>query len=103
MEALVTPFMREEWMLPLHAPLREICSAAGETPTLEQNMLVEQYVLGGVLRPLSKAEMDAYRAPFIEPGEGRRPTLTWPRQIPIEGELAGKSRPGRRRSRPHRR
>ena len=32
--------------------------------------------------------MDEYRRPFAEPGEGRRPTLTWPRQIPIEGEPA---------------
>jgi len=32
--------------------------------------------------------MEAYRRPFREPGEGRRPTLTWPRQIPIEGEPA---------------
>ena len=32
--------------------------------------------------------MAEYRRPFAEPGEGRRPTLTWPRQIPIEGEPA---------------
>ena len=32
--------------------------------------------------------MNVYRAPFLEPGESRRPTLTWPRQIPIEGEPA---------------
>src|SRR5262249_5647477 len=29
-----------------------------------------------------------YRRPFAEPGEGRRPTLTWPRDIPIEGDPA---------------
>ena len=33
-------------------------------------------------------EMEAYRRPYREPGEGRRPTLTWPRQLPIEGEPA---------------
>jgi haloalkane dehalogenase len=31
---------------------------------------------------------DLYRRPFAEPGEGGRPTLTWPRQIPFEGEPA---------------
>ena len=41
-----------------------------------------------ILRTLSAAEMAQYRRPFAEPGEGRRPTLTWPRQIPIEGEPA---------------
>jgi len=41
-----------------------------------------------ILRKLSDEEMAEYRRPFAEPGEGRRPTLTWPRQIPIEGEPA---------------
>jgi haloalkane dehalogenase len=41
-----------------------------------------------ILRHLSAEEMAAYRRPFAEPGEGRRPTLTWPRQIPIEGDPA---------------
>jgi len=88
MEVLVTPFTQEEWSVPARAPLREICSPAGETLILEQNLFVEQYLPNLVLRSLSEAEMQAYRAPFLEPGEGRRPTLTWPRQIPIEGEPA---------------
>jgi len=40
------------------------------------------------MRKLSDDEMDAYRAPFREPGESRRPTLTWPREIPVNGEPA---------------
>jgi haloalkane dehalogenase len=32
--------------------------------------------------------MTEYRRPYTTPGEDRRPTLTWPRQIPIEGEPA---------------
>ena len=48
---------------------------------------VHQGILpGSILRKLSPEEHDAYRAPFREAGEGRRPTLTWPRQIPIAGE-----------------
>ncbi len=43
---------------------------------------------GSVLPKLEEGEMDVYRRPFLEPGEGRRPTLTWPRQIPIDGEPA---------------
>jgi haloalkane dehalogenase len=30
--------------------------------------------------------MSVYRSPYLTPGESRRPTLTWPRQIPIDGE-----------------
>ena len=41
MEALVTPFTREEWSVPARAPLRDMCSAAGEKLVLEQNMFVE--------------------------------------------------------------
>jgi len=55
---------------------------------LEKNVFVEQVLPGSILRDLTDAEMAVYRAPFLEPGEGRRPTLTWPRQIPIAGEPA---------------
>jgi haloalkane dehalogenase len=41
---------------------------------------------GQVMRPLAEAEMAHYRRPFANPGEDRRPTLTWPRQIPLDGE-----------------
>jgi haloalkane dehalogenase len=61
-------------------------SEAGESMILEQNMFVEQILPGAVTRDLSDAEMEVYRGPYLEPGEGRRPTLTWPRQIPLEGE-----------------
>jgi haloalkane dehalogenase len=63
-------------------------SPAGEQMILEQNMFVEGVLPGMVLRDLSDAEMAEYRRPFLEPGEGRRPTLTWPRQLPIAGEPA---------------
>lgn len=39
------------------------------------------------MRALTPAEMAAYRAPFLE-REARRPTLAWPREIPIEGQPA---------------
>lgn len=55
---------------------------------LQQNFFVERILPASIMRPLSDDEMAAYRAPFAEPGEGRRPTLTWPREIPIDGEPA---------------
>ncbi len=63
-------------------------SPAGEEMVLEQNIFVEGVLPGSILRKLTDAEMNEYRRPFAEPGEGRRPTLTWPRQIPIAGEPA---------------
>lgn len=55
---------------------------------LEKNVFVEKVLPGSVLRELTEEEMAVYRRPFANSGEDRRPTLTWPRQIPIEGEPA---------------
>ncbi len=55
---------------------------------LQDNVFVEQVLPGAILRPLSEAEMAAYREPFLAAGEARRPTLSWPRQIPIAGTPA---------------
>jgi haloalkane dehalogenase len=55
---------------------------------LDNNVFVERILPGSVLRDMTDAEMDVYRRPYTEPGESRRPTLTWPREIPIEGEPA---------------
>jgi haloalkane dehalogenase len=63
-------------------------SEAGESIVLEKNVFVERILPGSVLRGLTEAEMAVYNAPYREPGESRRPTLTWPRQIPIENEPA---------------
>jgi haloalkane dehalogenase len=53
---------------------------------LEKNVFIERVLPGSILRKLDPQEMAEYRRPFIEAGEGRRPTLTWPRQIPIAGD-----------------
>ena len=55
---------------------------------LEKNTFIERVLPSSIMRKLSEDEMEAYRAPFAQAGEGRRPTLTWPRETPIEGEPA---------------
>jgi hypothetical protein len=55
---------------------------------LQQNIFIEQSIVKGTMRPFTDDEMAEYRRPFLEPGEGRRPMLTWPRQLPIGGEPA---------------
>src|SRR5262245_27037965 len=89
MEAIVRPQGWDHWdnmnMRPLLQALR---SEAGETMVLQDNFFIEEILPGAILRTLSAEEMAEYRRPFAEPGEGRRPTLTWPREIPIEGEPA---------------
>ena len=52
---------------------------------LTKNLFVERILPASILRTLSDEEMAEYRRPFVDPGEDRRPTLTWPREIPIDG------------------
>jgi len=61
-------------------------SDGGENMVLDKNIFVERVLAGAVIRGLGEEEMTHYRKPYLDPGEDRRPTLTWPRQIPIEGE-----------------
>ena len=86
MEAIVRPVTWTEWPEAARGVFQGLRSPAGEAMILEKNLFVERVLPGSILRDLSDEEMAEYRRPFLEAGEGRRPTLTWPRQIPIEGE-----------------
>ena len=88
MEAIVAPVTWDDWPEQARGIFQAFRSPKGEELILERNFFVEKILPSSVLSPLSDEVMDAYRRPFEEPGEGRRPTLTWPRQIPIEGEPA---------------
>ena len=88
MEAIVQPLSWDQWPEMARALFQTFRSPDGESAVLEKNVFVENVLPGSVLRGLTDAEMAVYRRPFQEPGESRRPTLTWPRQIPIEGEPA---------------
>ena len=89
MEAIVRPQGWDHWdVMNMRPFLEALRSDAGEKMVLEENFFIEKIVPGAVLRTLTAEEMAEYRRPFAEPGEGRRPTLTWPREIPIEGEPA---------------
>ena len=89
MEAIVRPQGWDHWdVMNMRPFLEALRSDAGEKMVLEENFFIEKIVPGAVLRTLTTEEMAEYRRPFAEPGEGRRPTLTWPREIPIEGKPA---------------
>ena len=88
MEAILMPLNWEQWPEAARRVFQGFRSPAGEAMVLENNVFVERVLPGSVLRKHDGNEMEIYRRPFREPGESRRPTLTWPRQIPIEGEPA---------------
>lgn len=87
MEAIVMPVTWEQWPEAARGIFQGFRSETGESMVIEKNLFVEAVLPGSILRTLSEEEMDEYRRPFLEP-EHRRPTLTWPRQIPIAGEPA---------------
>jgi haloalkane dehalogenase len=86
MEAIVAPIAWDAFPAAVADLFRALRSPAGDKLVLEDNVFVEAVLPGAILRKLSDDEMAEYRRPFAEPGEGRRPTLTWPRQIPLDGE-----------------
>ena len=88
MEAIVMPVTWEQWPDPARPIFQAFRSPAGEEMVLDKNVFVERVLPGSVLRDLTDEEMAEYRRPFAEQGERRRPTLTWPREIPIDGEPA---------------
>ncbi|MEM9088725.1 MAG: haloalkane dehalogenase [Cyanobacteria bacterium P01_F01_bin.53] len=88
MEAVVAPLPNWDAFSAGKEIFQSLRSAAGEQMVLEENFFVEKILPNMIMRDLTDAEMAEYRRPFAEPGEGRRPTLTWPRQIPIEEDPA---------------
>lgn len=88
MEAIVAPVTWDAWPETARPIFQALRTAAGEEMILEKNVFVERILPASIMRDLTEEEMAVYRAPFTTPGERRRPTLTWPRQIPIDGEPA---------------
>ena len=88
MEAIVKPLEWSEWPEGATRIFRGLRSDAGEEMILEKNLFVETILPGSIIRDLDDEEMTVYRQPFVNAGEDRRPTLTWPRQIPLGGEPA---------------
>ena len=88
MEAIVKPLTWAQWPEASRRVFQGFRSESGESMILEKNVFVERVLPGSIERKLTEEEMAEYRRPFKQPGEDRRPTLTWPREIPIEGEPA---------------
>ena len=86
MEAIVKPIESwDDWPENARGIFQGFRSESGDEMVLEKNLFVEGVLPAAILRDLEEEEMNEYRRPFSEPGESRRPTLTWPREIPIEG------------------
>lgn len=88
MESFVQPLRWQAVPGAIDQIFRALRSPAGEQMVLQDNIFIERMLPGSIMRTLSDDEMNAYRKPFIRAGEDRRPMLSWPRQLPIDGEPA---------------
>ena len=86
MESIVMPLEWSDFNEHMRPAFEAMRSPAGDAMVLQENAFVEQVLLGSIQRPLSDVVKAEYRRPFLNPGEDRRPTLSWPRQIPVAGE-----------------
>ena len=86
MEAIVKEMTWDDWDKNAKSIFQGFRSDAGEDLVLEKNYFIEKVLPGSIIRTLDADEMNEYRRPFLSSGEDRRPTLSWPREIPIEGE-----------------
>lgn len=86
METIVTPLTWDDWPEASRRIFQGMRSDAGEEMILAKNVFVERILPNSVLSPISDEDLAIYRKPYLEPGESRRPTLTWPRELPIDGE-----------------
>lgn len=88
MEAIVRPVTWDEWPESARRFFQGLRSEAGEEMILVRNLFIENVLPASIIRELDEAEMNEYRKPYLQVGEARRPMLTWPRQIPIDGAPA---------------
>ncbi|MEK3723047.1 haloalkane dehalogenase [Paenibacillus sp. FSL H8-0034] len=86
MEAIIKPRSWSEIPETGRKIFQALRSPAGEQMVLEQNSFIEVNLPINILRKLTEVELEQYRRPFVEPGEARRPTLSWARQLPFDGE-----------------
>jgi haloalkane dehalogenase len=88
MEAIAAPLNWSDIPEQGHALFKALRSPEGERMVLEENIFIEKILLQAVIRRLTQEELNYYREPFRNAGEDRRPMLSWPRSLPIDGEPA---------------
>jgi haloalkane dehalogenase len=88
MEAIAVPMHWSDLPEQGRPFFRALRSPDGEQMVLQDNIFIEKILPAAVLRRFTDEEMDYYRQPFRNPGEDRRPMLSWPRSLPLDGEPA---------------
>jgi haloalkane dehalogenase len=88
MEAIAAPLIWSDIPQYGHPLFKALRSPEGERMVLQENIFIEKILPQAVIRQLTNEELNHYRSPFRNSGEDRRPMLSWPRSLPIDGEPA---------------
>ena len=86
MERITVPLKWEQWPEAGTKIFKLFRSEVGEELILDKNIFVERILFADPITPMSDKTKEEYLRPFLNPGEDRRPTLTFPRNIPLDGE-----------------
>lgn len=86
MEGIAIPLTWEKWPEIARKIFSLFRTDAGEELVLKKNFFVERLLLTDPISPMSEKDKKEYLRPYLDEGESRRPTLTWPRNIPLDGE-----------------
>jgi len=86
MEGITVPLKWEQWPEAGTKIFKLFRSEVGEELILDKNIFVERILFADPITPMSNETKEEYLRPFLNPGEDRRPTLTFPRNIPLDGE-----------------
>lgn len=83
MEGVTVPLTWDQWPEAGKKIFKLFRSDAGEELILDKNFFVERILLNDPIKPMSNETRNEYLRPFVNSGEDRRPTLTFPRNIPF--------------------
>ena len=86
MEGVTVPLTWDQWPEAGTKIFKLFRSDAGEELILDKNFFVERLLFNDPIKPMSEETRAEYLRPFINSGEDRRPTLTFPRNIPFNEE-----------------
>jgi len=86
MEGVTVPLTWDQWPEAGTKIFKLFRSNAGEELILDKNFFVERILLNDSIKPMSDDTRNEYLRPFVNSGEDRRPTLTFPRNIPFNEE-----------------
>ena len=86
MEGITVPLKWEQWPEAGTKIFKLFRSEVGEELILDKNIFVERILFADPITPMSDETKEEYLRPFLNSGEDRRPTLTFPRNIPLDGE-----------------